>query len=454
MKEAKTTNSKNIVSRVINSMKENKLDTESNTVSEGDKIIEVISLSSRKDNLIRIDKNIANNIDVLTENHDKTKGLSNEDKNLIKNLIYFMCFKRQTDIFGFGELDPHEFAELFGYNHSTFWKKHQNPIQLDGLSHEEKESFYKLEQEDLRHHIFDSIFENALYWLHTNVLRFKRAAKDVIIDKETVSFVESKSYVLLPELKLTVRRKGKNEKYFYSYSVDKNFIANLSLYYLNCNKQSLIALRQSSLDDLYLFLSNMRASIVEKLRNTKEESYYGSIDFEFLCTLAQIKKFTKSDPEHNNPPKEVPAKKRKQLLITALNKINEKTELKFEVSWQKKKPTDRWDYYPIINFMITREETITSPKNHELIEEKHEIFRQNLGHELWDVYKFIGTATKANFFDWLNDNSKDLKEKEMAYRYANLKTYGKSYTYIDMAINSWLKKLPTITSMENIDGGY
>ena len=244
MKEAKTTNSKNIVSRVINSMKENKLDTESNTVSEGDKIIEVISLSSRKDNLIRIDKNIANNIDVLTENHDKTKGLSNEDKNLIKNLIYFMCFKRQTDIFGFGELDPHEFAELFGYNHSTFWKKHQNPIQLDGLSHEEKESFYKLEQEDLRHHIFDSIFENALYWLHTNVLRFKRAAKDVIIDKETVSFVESKSYVLLPELKLTVRRKGKNEKYFYSYSVDKNFIANLSLYYLNCNKQSLIALRQ------------------------------------------------------------------------------------------------------------------------------------------------------------------------------------------------------------------
>ncbi|MDR2916532.1 MAG: hypothetical protein LBV74_17175 [Tannerella sp.] len=449
MKAANTSKVNNIVSGVLDSLKNNETERESKKIDDKSDDGQACVI---KGDLIRIDKNIAKNVDILTDNQDKLKGLSNEDKNLIKNIIYFLCLKRQNDIFGFGRLDPYEFARDFGYNPKSFWRKHPDPVQLNGLNNDEKERLYELQQQDFKHHIYDSVFENALYWLHTNVLQFKRGGKDVVINNETVSFVESKSYVLLPEISIFMRNEGKN-KYFYTYTVDNKFIENLSLYYLNCNRQSLIALRKSSTDDLYVFLSNVRASIVEELRNSKASAYNGSINFEFLCNVAQISRFTKTDIEGNESVKEIPAKKRKQLLINALRRINDETECKFEVTWKKKTATDRWAYLPVFDFKIEEKEKISHTDNQVKIEEKADIFRQNLGHDLWELFKRVSVEREeSDFFKWLRDSEKQLKEKDMVYRNANFKTYGKLYKYIDAQTAAWLKKLPKIQSIDQITG--
>jgi hypothetical protein len=217
--------------------------------------------------LIRIDKNIAHNIDLFIS----IDSVSNEDKALIKSLIYYFCFSRQTDLFGFGTLDPKLFATALNYKEGYLRKRHPNPLQLQKLTLEEKNILYEQEKRNPALKVFDSYLENALYILHTTALRFSRTAKEVIFENGKTKYTNiSEAYILLPKL-ITTTVKGKGSpKISFAYDVNKNFITNLSLYFLKFNRESLITLRRAGLDDLYLYLKNFKETLQEKLKVSTE----------------------------------------------------------------------------------------------------------------------------------------------------------------------------------------
>jgi hypothetical protein len=234
-------------------------------------------------NLIRIDKNIAHNIDLFIS----IDTISNEDKALIKSLIYYFCFSRQTDLFGFGTLDPKQFAAALNYNEGYLRKRHPNPLQLQKLTAEEKKFLYEQEKRNPAAKIFDSCLENALYILHTTALRFTRTAKEVVFENNTTRYTNiSEAYILLPKL-ITTTVKGKGSpKIFFTYDINKNFITNLSLYFLKFNKAALITLRRAGLDDLYLYLKNFKETLQEKSKTSTEIDR--SLNFNHLCRIARI----------------------------------------------------------------------------------------------------------------------------------------------------------------------
>jgi hypothetical protein len=388
--------------------------------------------------LIRIDKNIAHNIDLFIS----IDNISNEDKALIKSLIYYFCFSRQTDLFGFGTLDPKQFAAVLSYKEGYLRKKHLNPLQLQKLTTEEKKLLYEREKKNPAAKIFDSYLENALYILHTTALRFSRTAKEVLFENGTTKYTNiSEAYILLPQL-ITSTIKGKGSpKVFFNYDINKNFITNLSLYFLKFSKEALITLRRAGLDDLYLYLKNFKETLQEKLKTSTEIDR--SLNFNHLCKIARIP-FQKKDGSELKNQRDI-----KQKLIDAFVKINEQTDLKFTVEWVKSTKNTRWKYLPLFFF----EDETASGYGHNVIrrQERMIIFEENLKHELLKCFKQHNNEcewTEHAMLEWLKSN-KDIAEKGLAFRTAQYKTFGKIHCNIDKMTKEWCMSLPKINSLQD-----
>ncbi|MDR2406583.1 MAG: hypothetical protein LBE13_00495 [Bacteroidales bacterium] len=390
--------------------------------------------------LIRIDKNIAHNIDLFIS----IGGISNEDKALIKSLIYYFCFSRQTDLFGFGTLDPKQFAAALNYKEGYLRKKHPNPLQLQKLTVEEKKFLYEQEKRNPAAKIFDSYLENALYILHTTALRFTRTAKEVVFENGTTKYTNiSEAYILLPKL-ITTTIKGKGSpKIFFIYDVNKNFITNLSLYFLKFSKEALISLRRAGLDDLYLYLKNFRETLQDKLKTSTEINR--SLNFNHLCKIARIPLQRKDGSEFKNQ-RDV-----KQKLIDVFNSINKQTDLKFKVEWIKSTPNTRWKYLPVFFFEDEQNEKIGSIYNNiKRRQERMTIFQENLQYELLECFKqYNNERTEQALLQWLKTDS-NIAEKELAFRTAQYKTFGKVHQDIDKMTKAWRSSLTQITNLKHV----
>lgn len=75
---------------------------------------------------IRLDKNIAASIDMIWLDE---LGLSQDDKSLIKSVVYYICVERQTNLFGYGSIDPAHFAQVMNYPEGYLRKPHVDPLQ-------------------------------------------------------------------------------------------------------------------------------------------------------------------------------------------------------------------------------------------------------------------------------------------------------------------------------------
>jgi hypothetical protein len=387
--------------------------------------------------LIRIDKNIAHNIDLFIS----IDNISNEDKALIKSLIYYFCLSKQTDLFGFGTLDPKQFAAALNYNEGYLRKKHPNPLQLQKMTENEKRFLYEQEKRNPAAKIFDSYLENALYILHTTALRFSRTAKEVIFENNTTRYTNiSKAYILLPEL-ITTTVKGKGSpKIFYTYDINENFITNLSLYFLKFSKEALITLRRAGLDDLYLYLKNFKETLQEKLKTSTEIDR--SLNFNHLCKIARIPLQRNDGSEFKNP------RNIKQKLIDAFKSINEQTELKFRVEWIKSTPNTRWKYLPLF-FFKDEEIAVGFVHNMKRRQERMTIFKENLKYELLNCFKqHHSERTEQSMLEWLKSD-RHMDEKELAFRTAQYKTFGKIHHNIDKMIKAWRISLPKINSLQD-----
>lgn len=406
--------------------------------------------------IFRIDKNIAHNIDYISKYHNDDHTV-NSDGNLIKNLIYFFCYTYQdkANLFNFGSFDVYRFASQFGYSAEYLKRRHPAPEQLKGLSEPEIKEMYLRQEEDINFKIYDSIIENALYILHTKPIVFIRGAKTVDYkNNEVIYSTDSNSYLVIKQLSVkTIKKLLQENKTFnhklvgneggkkvYNYTLDQLFIENLSHYYLKGNKESLLQLRKSSLDDLYLYLLNLRSNLAVKgiFQTTVTETPA----FELLCTIAHVKLLKENGEPYDN-------KYRKRNLVLCLKEINNRSELKFELNWVKAK-NNRFAYTPIFTF-----EPTVKP---DLLKEKEGIFKLRLSHELLETFRILNSQEYYSdnrnqyFIQWLNNISVYEKEIKLAYEAAYFKSYGKLSSFIEDMKRSFVRNCATIKTFEEIQG--
>lgn len=400
---------------------------------------------------LRLDKNIAASIDMIWLDD---LGLSQEDKSLIKSVLYYICVERQTNLFGYGTLDPAHFAQVMEYTEGYLRKPHSNPLQLRSLTDDEKKRRRQIELENPEKKVMDSLLENALYVLHTQTLQLWHGAKEVIIEEsgEAAKYTTlSKAYIYLTELEVTTIKRRGEPKITFRYKVDPKFTNNLSLYFLRFSKDAVIALRRSGIDDLYLYLKDLKDTFFLKKQSNKE--YDRGQSFDFLCNKAQIPFIKKNgDPKEN---REI-----KRELNNVLKAINEKTDLKFSLKWKKKQTKSRWNYEP--HFFFNDVESFDSNNFVQNIrvrqkrkDEKSIIFKENLLHELLDTYRrhndvsVIEEGIENLFYLWIVSN-RNKNEKALAFQNAQYLTFGSLHKDIEELTKNWILSLDSLQDLNDI----
>lgn len=386
-------------------------------------------MSQTRNNLVRVDRNVAYNISDFS--------LIKDDPGLIKSLIYYFCYSYQNNFFGYGVLDPAHFGKIFSYSTNYLSSRIDNPAQFKDRTAEEIKKMKAQEKGAPEDRIFDSRLENALYILSTAPVNFSNSGNIRDYDNDQGYFfrkISSMIFIEELEVRFTRPKSGKGrEKILYYYQLNKEFINNLSNYYLKANSESFVKLRKANIDDLYMHLITAKTNLSTKGVNVYKPK------FDKLWQMTGKIREEKRE--------------QKRELKKSLDKITTETELKFALEWECS-PNSKYAYQPIITFegidMNSKSNEDSKKK------EKREIFAQNLIHEMLQVMKQVraaryhSTERENNFLNWMRDNNLDKREKGLAYEQAQLKTYLKIPAHIDMYKLSFFKKITQTSSMREI----
>ena len=406
--------------------------------------------------LLRLDKNVANSIDQIIDLSQSlgTSGdlyMTTEDKNMINNIIFFLCHSKQNNLYGFGGIIPKEFADFIGVTEGYLRKRHNNPVQLRGKTADEIKQMYKIQEQDPTFRIYDSILENALYTLNTVPLNFRTSAKEAIKEgSETKYILMSKTYILLEELNTIIIRgnRGGEPRVSYKYTLHEKFQRNLSLYFMRFDVKSVISLRRAGLDELYIYLKNLKDIFLEKKK--AGDTYDRKLNFNQMCSLADVPRYAKDGSEFKNP------RNIKYKLNAAFQKVNKETDLRFTIQWGKYHDTSPGNYVPKIYF--DEVEQYQKTKGHEIymdlikFHERRMIFRQNLILELIKCYGNHNEDhdnTEERLLEWIVSD-KDMQSKDLAFRNAQYESFGRVHPNIDKIVDDWKLRIKHLKDMNNI----
>jgi len=260
----------------------------------------------------------------------------------------------------------------------------------------------------------------------------------------------SKTYILLEELE-TIIIKGKSgglPRVCYRYTLHEKFKKNLSLYFMRFDVKSIIGLRRAGLDELYVYLKNLKEIFLEKKK--VNEPYDRKLNFNQMCSLAGVPRYTKDGNEFKNP------RDIKYKLNSAFQRVICETELKFTIQWSKYYKNALGNYIPSIYF--DEVEKYEKSRGHEIFgsmvkhHERLMIFKQNLIHEL---IKYYGNHNvdrddiEKRLLDWLVSD-KDMQNKELAFRNAQYESFGTVHPKIDKIITDWKQRIKQLDSIDNI----
>ena len=368
--------------------------------------------------LIRVDKNFAHNI--------MDFSMFQEDKLLVKSLIYYFCWTYEKNIFGFGTLDPYDFAAKFGFTPNYLRSRHPNPKQLQGKKDKEVKKLYDIQRVNPSERVYDTFLENALFRLRTETVYFSNGGKVFESDGSSRHIAKIGEIRFLKDFEVTITKtRSGQKKIVYTYELDPNFIDNLTSYYMKANQEAVKALRKPGLDDLYLYIKNLKENLFLK------KEYIATPSFNLLCKLAHI-----NDKE---------PKQRKKKLNKSMDRVKEFNDLDIDDFFWTKGENMRYAYQPVIHykklFEGTRDDKVI--KN-----ERFDIFTQNLMHELLNTFRkkypkwYDSLEREDNFLKWLQKGpDKDRKEKAMSFTNAHFKTWNKAVDQYDQ---------PTITFLNNV----
>lgn len=381
----------------------------------------------------RIDKNMPYNTEVFS---------SDDEVNVIKSLILYFSYSYQTNFFGFGSFDPHDFAKVMDYKIKGLFKKAKNPIQFKGLSDIEIEKLKEQERKNPEKRIYDSILENALYFL-LEPIKLERGGKLAYFKDGYRYYSEVVSFQYLKSIACQFGRgkgnKGK-DKILYHYSLTPELLSNINGFYLKTDIKSHIALRKQGLDDFYFYLKNVQNSYQAKL----ESKIF--LNFDDCVKKARISLYYNQKTNTYNKAEQ------KRALIKALNDVKAKSDLKFDFEFVKG-GNSRWAYVPCLTFNNDIHTQKQLEEHH--IQEKRTISHQLLAHELREMFeyifpnKFYHKDRVENFFDWLKSDANE-KEKIHAYNNASLKAHGSLKNYHETYRNRFFQSLKNSNSLEDI----
>lgn len=373
----------------------------------------------------RIDKYLVNDIYGFN-------GQIDTDDRLIRNIIYSVAEDYEHSLFGFGCIDPARFAEKWQYDPSYLRKRVADPYQLRDMSPEEiaeyreritvKKASPKEEPSD--RYVWDTHLENAIYILSNKPFNFNNYGQFSVVDDKTKQEKVIKShasFTLFTSISAVRRSRG---KVVYSYTLNENFEKNLTRYYIRGEQNSLLQLRASGLDSLYLFLANLKTNLALKGRGDTSETE-DRLDFDKLCRFAGIPEYTKDGKPYE-------PKKRKRLLIEALERISATTELSFSVTWQKGEG-ERAAYIPVVCYGTGHLQMFDTQRpglgRMVVSEERKLIQRQLIQKEFLSIYKKVYSVgylpvDEEKFNAWALDNDRDREEKMTALRLAYIGIFG------------------------------
>lgn len=380
-------------------------------------------------NLFRLDKNVAHNI--------RDFRAFDEDKQLIKALITYFSYSLQNDLFGYGILDPHEFSRKMGFTPNYLRSKHPNPACFKEMTPSEIEETYRTQErypEHREYRVFDSIFENALYLLRYN--RVKYTSSGVSFKQEGNEYVKISldEIQFLSELSIVFKKTKSGTKIFYTYRLTDSFINNISNYYLKSKIDSLKILRQPGLDELYLYLKNLMTTFALQGKCSDMSS------FDLLCELAYINSKDASD--------------RKTRLNNAFKILNEKTEIKVKLNWLRTGKS-KFAYIPEVEF--DREQLTLLTDNDSINKERKSIFFTNLHYELSQGYRRevfvndLGQAIDQNeFLKWIKGKKSGAIELSACFDMAIIKSFKKSNDWNFKAKNKFFENIKTATCLNEV----
>lgn len=326
-------------------------------------------------------------------------------------LLEYICYEHQYNIFGYGILDPIDFANKFRFSTKYLFGLHPSPYQK-----KIQENFFNNSSRgNLRQRIYSDVksselicgsrIENALYILANFPLHVTSTA---VLEDQTLI----RQYGSLRVLEqFAIIQDGKTGKITYAYKLDDKFRRNLTSMYLTTRLDSLAALRKTGLGILYVFLLKLRDALFSEGRT---QTYVGNTPaFDYLCSLADI-------PEYDE------AKYRKRDLNKAFKRISADTELQFSVNWEYGNGKER--YTPVFIFQPAEGDIVgTGCQTYVKIcreRERIDIAVHEFIHNLVEVCPFSGNRASAEaedfFFGWIKSTD---PQQELLIRYALEKTF-------------------------------
>ena len=358
----------------------------------------------------RFDKNLAHN----TYDFDKFA----QDATLIRNLVVYIAFSYQEDLWGYGTLDPAKFARHMGYkDHRSLYKKAPEPAQLQGL----KPAAAQALRDNALEYVWDDLLDNALYKMAHVPLSLSYGGKAV----SGQNYVHIDTMLILKSVSVYFE-KHRPQKRYYHYQASQEFTANLSRYFLMLNLGSFTRLRGNRLQPLYLYLCNLRETL--RLKNT-----LGTPHFDMICKYAGV-----NDRE---------PKQRKKKINQKLDMIRQKAP-ELGLAWQ-------WDrngrfYYKLVVW-FEGDQILDLPAN--------TFFTRVLIRHLFKEYvKFhhddaISTESQRRYFHrWLRSVETDHEIKRSVICNVILLHYGRSFDAYDNQVFSILRNLPQVNLPDLLAG--
>lgn len=342
---------------------------------------------------------------VMTKSNFDELGMVSGDA-IPEALLEYICYEHQYNIFGYGMLDPVEFARMFRFSYNYLTGKHDSPYQFQLRKILKRSSAVRNRRLRLpagRVPVMDVIcesrIENALFILANYALDITSTA---VLEDQTL--VRQFGFLRVLD-SFTMIQDGRTGKVRYAYKLADNFRRNLSSMYLTTSRDSLVSLRRSGLGALYVFLLKLRDALFASGRTSTDVAT--TPDFEYLCNLAGV-------PAYDDP------KYRKRDLNQALKKVQKKTEIDFTVEWVR--GSGRQKYTPLFFFSERCGVPVSTPDSRYVRvcrdRERVDIAVHEFKHNLVEACPFDGKRYSSRaedfFFEWIRSEDPE-QFRLMAY---------------------------------------
>ena len=303
--------------------------------------------------LVRIDKNIAYNI----LDFDKF-----DNSRILKDLLFYISFSYQSDLFGFGELDPKKFSQVMSLDYANLFRTHPEPMQLL-VSEERKQQLIKNEKQHgvfSKHKLWTSYLENALYILMTVpvMTNYISPSKDLY---------EISNFIILENVSVSKISVRGQSKYIYKYKLNKIFVSNLKKFFLNADMKAYVSLKKLNLESPFISFSNLIQHKISKGQCAHR------FKFEELRMLLHI--------SENLEAKNI--KNKINLKLQKLLPVFEGQYQGFKFQWTTG-DGQKYAYVPYISW-DKRNTTEIAEENRSIYKQ---VFRNDLKHDLLEFYRY------------------------------------------------------------------